>query len=112
MNFSSVFALLLTLSLASPLLAAAAPHHGNVYQSFEAGKSARAARPLSGRIDAVDYAGNTIVVRGVIVAVTPSTSIARGRENLTFSDLRPGQNVEIMASIVDGRLIAQVITVK
>jgi len=73
---------------------------------------------IHGRVLAVDYQRNTFGVdagqRGRIeVTVMPSTSIQSTRDAgyHTFTDLRPGQRVQIFSSIADGKYVAQIIRI-
>ncbi|MDE2480777.1 MAG: hypothetical protein KGN02_01130 [bacterium] len=113
----SILALLITCwcaFAAGPALADPVPQ--NVYRSLEAGKPARNAGQMNGRIVAVDYAGGTLVVqtnRGEMhVAVVPNTAIYRGNDYATLGDLRAGQNVHLAVYEVGGRLVAQLIRVR
>lgn len=71
---------------------------------------------IAGRVVSVDYTNALLVVRSggrnVTVAVTPSTDIdARGGYG-TIADIRPGSYVEIDASVIDGRIVAQIIALR
>ncbi len=85
----------------------------NVYRSLEAGKQAHNAGELHGRIESVDYAGGSLVVRtgrgAITVAIVPNTTIYRGNQYGTLADLRPGQQVRLSVYEVGGRLVAQLI---
>ncbi len=71
---------------------------------------------VSGRIVSVDYTNAIIVVRtgeGVrTVVVTPSTDIDTPGGYATIADIRPGRYVEIDASVIQGRIVAQIITIR
>ena len=79
---------------------------------------ARNGGTLQGRIFGVDFQRNVIGVdaggRGRIeVIVMPSTSIqAHDSAYHAFTDLKPGQHVEIMSSVVDGKYVAQIIKIR
>ncbi len=87
----------------------------NLYRSLEA-HAPRNAGIIQGRIEAVDYSGGSIRVRGPhgvqTIAVVPSTTIYNGGGYATLSDLRSGQLVEIAAYEVGDRLVAQSIRLK
>jgi Domain of unknown function (DUF5666) len=103
------FAALASVLVMLPLRVPADPTP-NVYHSLES-RQPHDAGIIRGKIEAVDYSAGVIRVRGPhgvqTITVVPSTSIYHGREYATLSDLRPGQNVEIAAYEVGGRLIAQ-----
>lgn len=102
----------LILSAAAWLPVASFAQTPNVYQSFESGKAARPHADIRGRISSIDYASNTLTVNGATIAVTPSTSIVSGGNSyLAFSDLKKNLEVDVTTSVVDGRLVAQVIHV-
>ena len=88
----------------------------NVYNSFEAGKSAHDAGMVKGEVESVDYSSGTIVVRTghgrAEVAVLPSTTIYKGDQYATLADIHRGLSVAISVSDVDGRLVAQIIRLK
>jgi hypothetical protein len=72
---------------------------------------------IDGRLTTVDYQRSVIGVdagaRGRIdVTVMPSTSI-QGNDSAyrSFSDLKPGQRVEIFSSIAGGKFVAQIIRI-
>lgn len=87
----------------------------NVYRSLDS-RAPRDAGVVQGTIESVDYAGESIRVRGprgtMTVAVVPSTTIYRGKEYAALSDLRSGQAVEIALYEVSGRFVAQSIRLK
>lgn len=87
----------------------------NVYRSLDS-RAPRDAGVIAGKIESVDYSAGSIRVRGPhgvqTVALVPSTTIYRGREYATLSDLRAGQLVEIAVYEVGGRLVAQSIRLK
>ncbi len=71
---------------------------------------------VHGRIDAVNYQSNTIVVddgRGrMTVSVMPSTSIqAVDAAYHTITDLRAGQRVEMFTSVTGDLYVAQIIRI-
>lgn len=90
-------------------------HHGK-----GAGAAPGAGQPaqgeLSGTIESVDYGGPTITIatpRGpVLVAVTPTTSIYRGEQFATLSDLTRGTRVTVDFSSAGGQLVAQIIRIR
>jgi Domain of unknown function (DUF5666) len=70
---------------------------------------------ISGRIVAVDYATNTIVVRArgdVSIVVTPTTVIERDGQVTGISDLRPGEHVHVSGMTRSGIMSALTIVVK
>jgi len=113
------FAALASVLAALPLRASAAPPSPspspNVYRSLDS-RAPRAAGIISGRIEMVDYSAGIIRVRGShgvqVVALVPSTTIYRGSEYATLSDLRSGQFVEIALYEAGGRLVAASIRLK
>ena len=70
---------------------------------------------INGEVLMVDYPRGVLSIgtrRGQItVLVLPSTTIFRGPNYATLTDLTRGMHVQIEASEVDGRLIAQIIRV-
>lgn len=90
-------------------------HHGRTE-----GPPSGAAQPsqgeISGVIENVDYGAATITLatpRGpVVVAVRPTTSIYRGSEFATLSDLARGKRVTVDFSAADGALVAQIIRIR
>jgi hypothetical protein len=114
--FGSLLLLLTGPALANPpdpSQAPQTPQSNSVYQSFEAGKSARSAGALRGRIVSVDYSTGELTVQSgretQSITVLPSTTLYHGRQYATLSDLHPGERVEIDISEIDGRLVAQTI---
>jgi hypothetical protein len=110
----SLFLLLTGVTLANPpggFQTAQNPQSNSVYRSFEAGKPARSAGLLRGRIVSVDYAGGELTVQAgrenQSVIVLPSTALYHGNQYATLSDLHRGERVEIEISVIDGRLVAQ-----
>jgi hypothetical protein len=85
----------------------------SIYHSLEAGKPARGAGMLRGKILSVDYAAGEITVQNgratQQVAVLPSTTLYHGHQYATLADLHPGDHVEIELSEIEGRLAAQTI---
>ena len=80
-------------------------------------RAARDGGVIDGRITAVDYQKNTIVVDGrgrgrVTVTVMPSTSI-QGKDAAyhTITDLKAGERVQIFSSLVGDSTIAQIIKI-
>lgn len=78
-----------------------------------------AAFPLSfsGRVTRVDYMDAVIVVRTSdgdrTVAVTPSTEIdGPDGTYATLDDIHPGTSVDVRASVVDGTIVAQIISIR
>jgi hypothetical protein len=73
---------------------------------------------IDGRVTNIDYQRNMLGVdaagRGHInVSVMPSTSIqARDSAYHTITDLKPGQHVQILSSIADGKYVAQIIRIR
>lgn len=71
---------------------------------------------LSGTIESVDYGGPTITIgtpRGpVLVVVTPTTSIYRGAQFATLSDLTRGTRVTVDFSSSGGQFVAQIIRIR
>jgi hypothetical protein len=73
---------------------------------------------LTGKIVAIDYQRSTLGVaaggrRRIDVSVMPSTSI-QGKDSAyhTFSDLKPGEVVQILSSIAGGKYVAQIIRIR
>jgi hypothetical protein len=73
---------------------------------------------IDGRLTTVDYQRGVLGVdagsRGrMSVSVMPSTSI-QGRDTgyHTVTDLRPGERVQILSSIADGKYVAQIIRIR
>jgi hypothetical protein len=73
---------------------------------------------IDGRLTTVDYQRGVLGIdagsRGRIsVSVMPSTSI-QGRDTAyhAVTDLRPGERVQILASIADGKYVAQIIRIR
>ena len=77
---------------------------------------AHAPSAISGRVDSVDYGQGTMVVRRgqdrITIAVGPSTQIYLHDSGGTFADVRPGAQVDVLVSEIDGRLVAQIIRLK
>ncbi len=77
---------------------------------------ARAHAVITGTVVGINYAVASILVatpHGLVpVAVTPSTSIYRGSGFASFADLGRGAHVEIDASDLNGRLVAQIIRIR
>jgi hypothetical protein len=48
----------------------------------------------------------------VPIAVTPSTSIFRGENFASFTELERGSRVDVDVSEIDGRLVAQIIRIR
>ncbi len=71
---------------------------------------------ISGRVDSVDYSQGTIVVRRggerITIAVVPSTQIYLHDSSGTFADVRPGAQIDVFVSEIDGHLVAQIIHLK
>jgi uncharacterized protein DUF5666 len=71
---------------------------------------------VSGRIEAVDYTANVIVVRGkgqvMSIALTPTTSVELAGQTGSIADLRPGAHVRVRGSVRDGTMVADSIVVK
>lgn len=73
---------------------------------------------IDGRVTTVDYQRGVLGVdagsRGRInVNIMPSTSI-QGRDAAyhTVTDLKPGEHVQILSSIADGKYVAQIIRIR
>jgi hypothetical protein len=73
---------------------------------------------ITGRVTTIDYQRSMLGVdapgRGhIIVSVMPSTSI-QGRDTgyHTVTELRPGERVQILSSIADGKYVAQIIRIR
>jgi hypothetical protein len=73
---------------------------------------------ITGRVTTIDYQRSMIGVdapgRGhLVVSVMPSTSI-QGRDSAyhAFTDLKPGQRVQILCSIAGGSYVAQIIRMR
>jgi hypothetical protein len=102
------------LLLALPIAAFAAPSPG---PSVSPAERVRDGGTIAGRLVAVDYQTSIIVVdagpRGrLVVLVRPSTSIqAKDSAYHSFSDLKPGQRLEIFSSVADGKYVAQIILI-
>jgi hypothetical protein len=70
---------------------------------------------INGRIAAVDYATNTIIVHArndVAIVVTPTTVIERAGQVAGISDLRPGEHVHVSGVTRNGIMSALTIVVK
>jgi hypothetical protein len=73
---------------------------------------------IDGKVAAIDYGRSMLWVnaggRGRIdITVMPSTSI-QGKDSAyhAFTDLKPGQRVQILSSIADGKYVAQIIRIR
>ena len=73
---------------------------------------------INGRVTTVDYQGGMLGVDAgslgrIRVSIMPSTSI-QGRDTAyhTITDLKPGERVQILSSIADGRYVAQIIRIR
>lgn len=84
-------------------------------RTAEAAPGGRARALIVGTIAGIDYTTASVLVatpHGVVpVAITPSTSIYRGRSFASFADIGRGAHVEIDAAAIDGRLIAQLVRI-
>ncbi len=72
---------------------------------------------VTGRVVSVDYTNAILVVRtgdgDRTIAVTPSTDIDTANGDYgTIADIRPGRYVDIDASVIQGRIVAQIIHVR
>jgi hypothetical protein len=96
-----------------PLVAAAAPSPAPT-----AADAARNGGMIDGRVNYVDFQRSMLGVdspgRGKVdVSVMPTTSIeSRDAGYHAFTDIRPGQRVSIMSSLVDGKYVAQIIRIR
>jgi hypothetical protein len=73
---------------------------------------------IDGKVAAIDYGRSMLWIsagaRGRIdITVMPSTSI-QGKDSgyHAFTDLKPGQRVQILSSIADGKYVAQIIRIR
>jgi hypothetical protein len=73
---------------------------------------------IEGKVAAIDYGRSVLWInagaRGRInITVMPSTSI-QGKDSgyHAFTDLKPGQRVQILSSIADGKYVAQIIRIR
>ena len=73
---------------------------------------------IDGKVTMIDYQRSMLGVdagpRGHIeVSVMPTTSI-QGNDSAyhAFTDLKPGQRVQILSSIADGKYVAQIIRIR
>lgn len=109
----AVFALVAFLVGAMGRPAFAAPPGQGFYSSDDS--HARDRGTISGQVLGVDYGRGQLIVanaRGrIAILVLPSTTIFRGRDYATLTDLTNGMHVQIEASEIDGRLIAQIIRI-
>jgi len=71
---------------------------------------------VSGTIQAVNYARNTIEVQAaagkIVIAITPTTAIAVHGQAGGMSDLRPGVHVSATGVTKNGENVALTITIK
>lgn len=72
---------------------------------------------IAGRVTSVDYTNDVVVVRTPAgdrrIVVMPSTEIDEpGTEYATIADIRRGSVVEIVASIDNGRIVAEIIHIR
>ncbi|MBV8595672.1 MAG: hypothetical protein JOZ50_05405 [Candidatus Eremiobacteraeota bacterium] len=71
---------------------------------------------LSGVVQAVDYASNTVTVKSgsqtVAIMLTPTTVIDQHGETGSIADIRKGAKISASGVIRDGRKVALSITVK
>ena len=72
---------------------------------------------IGGEIAGIDFGAGAIIVfsgrrERFVIAVLPSTSIFRRREELGFSDLTVGMRVEVSVSEIGHRLVAQIIRIQ
>jgi hypothetical protein len=74
---------------------------------------------IDGRVTTVDYQGGILGIDAgshggrINVSIMPSTSI-QGRDAAyhTITDLKPGERVQILSSIADGKYVAQIIRIR
>ena len=70
---------------------------------------------IVGEVVSVDYGRGLLIVGSrrdrIPILVLPSTTIFRGHDYATLTDLTQGMHVQIQANEVDGRLIAQIIRI-
>jgi hypothetical protein len=97
-----------------PLVVAAAP----TTPPGDAADQVHNGGTIVGKITAIDYQRNMLGVdaggrRHIDVSVMPSTSI-QGKDSAyhAFTDLKPGQHVQILSSIADGKYVAQIIRIR
>jgi len=93
-----------------PLAAQAAP-------TAPPAPEARNGGTIQGRVTDVDYQRSTMGVDAghgrIDISVMPSTSIQAGDSAYhTFSDVKPGQRVQVLSSIAGGRYVAQIIRIR
>jgi len=106
-------ALALGLVILPPAVAAAPSPDPN-----PASEQVRNGGTIDGKVAAIDYARSILWVnagaRGRIdITVMPSTSIqAKDSAYHAFTDLKPGQRVQILSSIADGKYVAQIIRIR
>ncbi len=68
---------------------------------------------IAGKITNVDLQHNIITVNKTLIIVMPSTQIQGNDPSYhAITDLRPGMPVEVYTSQIDGKYIAQIITLK
>lgn len=72
---------------------------------------------IAGRVTSVDYTNDVIVVRTPAgdrrVVVMPSTEIDEpGAAYATVADIRRGSIVEVVASVDNGRIVAEIIHIR
>ncbi|MGZ3496260.1 MAG: hypothetical protein ACXWNK_02550 [Vulcanimicrobiaceae bacterium] len=98
-------------------------HHGHEHDaaqptpSYFEGGPAQDAGVITGVVQGVDYGSGSLLLdtpRGrIVVQVTPSTSIFRGRSGYAaLTDLGRGARVQVFVSNIAGRLIAQIIRIR
>ena len=108
----------LGLALGLVLLPATAMATPTAAPSPSAPDQVRNGGTINGRVTTVDYQGGNLGVDAgslgrINVSIMPSTSI-QGRDAAyhTITDLKPGERVQILSSIADGRYVAQIIRIR
>lgn len=98
-------------------------HHGHdqnpppATPSYFEGGPAQDAGVITGVVQGVDYSSGGLLLDTphgrIVVQVTPSTSIFRGRSGYAaLTDLGRGTRVQVFVSNIAGRLIAQIIRIR
>lgn len=68
---------------------------------------------IAGKITSVDYRRNIITVNRTGIMVMPSTQIQGNDPSYhAITDLKPGMAVEVYTSLIAGKYIAQIITLR
>jgi len=68
---------------------------------------------ISGKITSVDYRRNFMIVNRTDIVLMPSTQIQGSDPGYrVITDLKPGMSVDVYTSLVAGKYIAQIITLR